>query len=156
MMWAGTGQHQDFGCLMPTVGYPYQHLGHVMSQHNPASPQQQGTTIFFAGVTPIADATQLLSVFAQFGRVMDLNLFRPYKVCRTTKVKGLAGGWAGVQPHTYICARMTTACLTGCAPQMSAEATLPYSITGVQHYRKLCLDMHAGCSKAAAVCAPLA
>ena len=28
----------------------------------------------------------LLSVFAQFGRVMDLNLFRPYKGCRTSKV----------------------------------------------------------------------
>jgi hypothetical protein len=50
-------------------------------------PQVQLTTIFFAGVTPIVDTQQLLGVFAQFGRVMDLNLFRPYKGCRTSKVR---------------------------------------------------------------------
>lgn len=55
------------------------------------APTQNLTTIFFAGVTPIVDTQQLLGVFAQFGRVMDLNLFRPYKGCRTSKVGAAAG-----------------------------------------------------------------
>jgi hypothetical protein len=100
MMMPGTEQQQDLGCLMTTVGCPYQHLGHIVSQqHHPLS-QQQGATIFFAGVTPIADASQLLSVFAHFGRVMDLNLFRPYKACRTSKVKTGWSGWCWAAHNT--------------------------------------------------------
>lgn len=43
-------------------------------------------TVFFAGVTPVADSQRLRLLFAQFGRVLDLNLFRPYNGCRTSKV----------------------------------------------------------------------
>jgi hypothetical protein len=45
------------------------------------------STVFFAGVTPTVAVETLLNVFARFGRVMDLNLFRPYKGCRTSKVR---------------------------------------------------------------------
>lgn len=66
---------------------------------------QQLTTVFFAGVTPIVDTQQLLGIFAQFGRVMDLNLFRPYKGCRTSKVGAtLRGGGA----HITAAARLPT------------------------------------------------
>jgi hypothetical protein len=46
---------------------------------HPTSPQ-------CAGCSPIVAPESLLNLFAQFGRVMDLNLFRPYKGCRTSKV----------------------------------------------------------------------
>jgi hypothetical protein len=52
--------------------------------------QQQGgfgnRTVFFAGVSPIAPPEDLLRVFALFGRVMSIKLFRPYRNCRTSKV----------------------------------------------------------------------
>jgi hypothetical protein len=62
----------------------------------PPPPQQQqqqpaGTTIFFAGVSPIAPPEDLLKVFAKFGRVMNINLYRPYRGAKTSKV----GHW----PH---------------------------------------------------------
>jgi hypothetical protein len=52
--------------------------------------QQQQTpecTLFFAGVSPFATPEELLKVFAQFGRVMNINLYRPYRGCKTSKVR---------------------------------------------------------------------
>jgi hypothetical protein len=45
-------------------------------------------TVFFAGVSPIATTEALLGVFAQFGRVMNINLFKPYQGAKTSKVGG--------------------------------------------------------------------
>jgi hypothetical protein len=51
-------------------------------------PRQYATsTVFFAGVSPIATEAGLLSVFEQFGTVIRVNLFRPYKTCKTSKVR---------------------------------------------------------------------
>jgi hypothetical protein len=65
------------------------------TQQVPAQQQQtqwsttpMPTTVFFAGVTPVADSQRLRALFSQFGHVMDLNLFRPYNGCRTSKVGG--------------------------------------------------------------------
>lgn len=53
----------------------------------PPEPQQSNnSTLFFCGATPVVTVEALLTVFAQFGRVLDLNLFRPYRGCRTSKV----------------------------------------------------------------------
>lgn len=49
-------------------------------------PRQYATsTAFFAGVSPIATEAGLLSVFEQFGTVIRVNLFRPYKTSKTSK-----------------------------------------------------------------------
>jgi hypothetical protein len=85
------GMHGSAAHLVAGGSYQDQFLVHQPQLHQmmvqtPPQQQAQLTTIFFAGVTPIVDTQQLLGVFAQFGRVMDLNLFRPYKGCRTSKV----------------------------------------------------------------------
>lgn len=48
--------------------------------------QHANTTVFFAGVTPIAQAGAVQAIFEHFGTVCDFNLFRPYKGCKTSKV----------------------------------------------------------------------
>eukprot|EP00775_Hariotina_reticulata_P011895 gene11895-12039_t len=47
-------------------------------------------TIFFAGVAPVAPAESLITLFSQFGRVVYLNLFRPWAGSATSKGCGLA------------------------------------------------------------------
>jgi hypothetical protein len=59
------------------------------------------TTVFFAGVTPVADSQRLRALFSQFGHVMDLNLFRPYNGCRTSKVCGWRVGLQSRQRLEY-------------------------------------------------------
>lgn len=44
------------------------------------------STVFFAGVSPIATQEALLCVFQEFGRVVHLSVFRPYRTCKTSKV----------------------------------------------------------------------
>jgi hypothetical protein len=55
----------------------------VQQQHQQA---QQQCSIFFAGACPLASSEELLTLFAQFGRVMEINLYRPYKHCKASKV----------------------------------------------------------------------
>lgn len=60
-------------------------------------------TIFFAGCTPIVSSETIYALFSQFGRVEDINLFRPYSGSKTSKVRVLAEGLLGVVvriPHT--------------------------------------------------------
>jgi hypothetical protein len=78
-------QQQQY--LMPatSVAHPYQG-GQLLAQCDAPQHQHAPATIFFAGVNPVAAPETLLRAFAQFGRVMDLNLFRPYKGSRTSKV----------------------------------------------------------------------
>lgn len=73
--------------LMQAAGGRQPHGG---TPRSPAAPPHG--TVFFAGVTPVVTADTLLTLFSQFGRVLDLNLFRPFKGCRTSKVG--ARGWA--------------------------------------------------------------
>lgn len=62
--------------------------GFVLQQHWESQQQQVlPTTVFFAGVTPVADGQRLRLLFSNFGYVEDLNLFRPYNGCRTSKVR---------------------------------------------------------------------
>lgn len=62
--------------------------GFVLQQHWESQQQQVlPTTVFFAGVTPVADGQRLRLLFSKFGYVEDLNLFRPYNGCRTSKVR---------------------------------------------------------------------
>lgn len=69
-------------------------MDQLMEQQNSMQPAAQQmhphlpSTIFFAGVNPLAQPEALLRTFAQFGRVLDLNLFRPYKGSRISKVCG--------------------------------------------------------------------
>lgn len=44
------------------------------------------STVFFAGVSPIATQEALLCVFQEFGRVVHLSVFRPYRTSKTSKV----------------------------------------------------------------------
>lgn len=76
-------QQQKYLLTATSVAQPYraEQLVAQPPQHQPAV-----ATIFFAGVNPVAAPETLLHAFAQFGRVMDLNLFRPFKGSRTSKV----------------------------------------------------------------------
>lgn len=82
------------------MGADAMHLEQLMMQaaatqpagQRPPRPQSSGSTVFWAGVTPIVTSETLLTLFSQFGRVMDLNVFRPYRGCRTTKVCRGGGG----------------------------------------------------------------
>jgi len=58
--------------------------------------QHANTTVFFAGVMPIAQAGAVQAIFEHFGTVCDFNLFRPYKGCKTSKV-----GRADI-PYNYV------------------------------------------------------
>jgi hypothetical protein len=75
---------------------PVLQVAHVTGKHlevpEPAAvipAGQRPATVFFAGVTPVADGQRLRLLFSQFGRVLDLNLFRPYNGCCTSKVSAL-------------------------------------------------------------------
>jgi hypothetical protein len=69
--------------LQPACSVP---LGVLQQQKQQ---EAAGTAIFFAGVSPVAPPEDLLKVFAQFGRVMNINLYRPYRGCKTSKVRAL-------------------------------------------------------------------
>jgi hypothetical protein len=73
--------------VQPTLQVPQGTGQHFVVPHPAAA--QQPATVFFAGVTPVADGQKLRLLFSQFGRVLDLNLFRPYNGCRTNKVSAL-------------------------------------------------------------------
>jgi hypothetical protein len=98
-----------------------------------AQPQQQQahqlTTVFFAGVTPVADTQRLRLLFAQFGRVMDLNLFRPYNGCRTSKV-GACAPTAGA----------STCCTSQQLPACRPACCAPFHVcTGARSHFLSCL-----------------
>jgi hypothetical protein len=57
-------------------------------------------TVYFAGAAHTATAESILGVFAQFGRVMNINLFRPYKGAKTSKVRALHRT-AALSPETH-------------------------------------------------------
>jgi hypothetical protein len=57
--------------------------------------QYRTSTLFYAGVLPIATDEGLLGVFEQFGMVVSLEQFKPYRDSKTSKVGGCAGGWVG-------------------------------------------------------------
>lgn len=50
----------------------------------PAAPQP--ATLFYAGVAPVANEQQLITLFSNYGQVLALNVFRPFNGSRTTKV----------------------------------------------------------------------
>lgn len=115
---AGLGQH--YVLAAPTAPTAYQ-MDQAMTQHNNLQPAVQQiaphlpATIFFAGVNPVAQPETLLRAFAQFGRVMDLNLFRPYKGSRTSKVScahmGCVTGLSSPQhPRAQAVAHTASAC----------------------------------------------
>jgi hypothetical protein len=132
------------GCLMPaTMGpgsYPLDQL--MVSQPQMQQPQVQLTSIFFAGVTPIVDTQQLLGVFAQFGRVMDLNLFRPYKGCRTSKVRT---GWLGRSSATHRPLGIHDKSLFDRTLPHSMVAQAPRPLLSCITLLQVMLDLHAGC-----------
>lgn len=73
--------------------YEHQQRHQQQQQQRPQAQDAQANsqwgasaTVFFAGVSPIATTEALLGVFAQFGRVMSINLFKPYKGAKTSKV----------------------------------------------------------------------
>lgn len=59
--------------------------------------QYKASTLFYAGVLPIATDEGLLGVFEQFGTVISLEQFRPYAGSKASKVGGRMGerGCAG-------------------------------------------------------------
>jgi hypothetical protein len=73
--------------------------GRRRGQQEEDIPKQYATsTVFFAGVSPIATEAGLASVFEQFGNIIKVNLFRPYKTCKTSKVCTecrIGAGWGG-------------------------------------------------------------
>lgn len=83
---APSPQQQYF--LQSTLHMPNQGALPAGQQWAPQQQQQQQlpSTIFFAGVTPVADGQRLRLLFSQYGTVCDINLFRPYSGCRTSKV----------------------------------------------------------------------
>jgi hypothetical protein len=67
--------------------------------------QQQmdaGHTVYFAGAAHTATAESILGVFAQFGRVMNINLFRSYRGAKASKVRTL---------HSSACCADTAQCM---------------------------------------------
>jgi hypothetical protein len=56
--------------------------------------QYRTSTLFYAGVLPIATDEGLLGVFEQFGTVISLEQFRPYAGSKASKVGGWVGGLA--------------------------------------------------------------
>lgn len=80
-------QPQQLHYVQPAAVQVVQGTGHQLTVAGPQPAAfQQPVTVFFAGVTPVADGQRLRLLFSQFGRVLDLNLFRPYNGCRTSKV----------------------------------------------------------------------
>lgn len=57
--------------------------------------QYRTSTLFYAGVLPIATDEGLLGVFEQFGTVVSLEQFKPYKDSKTSKVGGWLACWVG-------------------------------------------------------------
>jgi hypothetical protein len=51
----------------------------LQQQQQQQQQQMQHCSIFLAGACPLASSEELLTLFAQFGRVMEINLHRPYK-----------------------------------------------------------------------------
>jgi hypothetical protein len=70
--------------------YEQQQRSQAYESQSSSSQWGASATVFFAGVSPIATTEALLGVFAQFGRVMNINLFKPYKGSKTSKVSMLA------------------------------------------------------------------
>jgi hypothetical protein len=46
-----------------------------------------GTSLFFARVPPTIPYESIMELFAQFGTVLTLNLFRPWATAKTSKVR---------------------------------------------------------------------
>jgi hypothetical protein len=46
-----------------------------------------GTSLFFARVPPTVSYESIMELFAQFGTVLTLNLFRPWATAKTSKVR---------------------------------------------------------------------
>lgn len=89
---------------------------HRQRQQQEDVPQQYATsTAFFAGVSPIATEAGLLSVFEQFGTVIRVNLFRPYKTCKTSKASVcVCVPMAAVQLHSGHILGAARASVAGC------------------------------------------
>lgn len=65
---------------IPSVGAQFVQAGPLLQ------PPREQRTIFFAGCTPIVSSETIHALFSQFGRVEDINLFRPYSGSKTSKV----------------------------------------------------------------------
>jgi hypothetical protein len=46
-----------------------------------------GTSLFFARVPPTIPYESIMELFAQFGKILTLNLFRPWATAKTSKVR---------------------------------------------------------------------
>lgn len=103
----GSFQQQQHTTLLPHQQQQYIQPSQLLllpEQHQQQPPGLQppplqaasgSARLFFAGVCPLASSEEVLTLFAQFGRVMELNLYRPYKHCKTTKV-GFGWGLDGL------------------------------------------------------------
>jgi hypothetical protein len=86
----------------------------------PTPSPNRNRTLFFAGVNPVVTAATLVSLFQQYGCVLDLNLFYPYRGAGTSKVStACALSQQQVQqlcplaghPARACCRRQPTGCL---------------------------------------------
>lgn len=59
-----------------------------------------GTSLFFARVPPTVSYESIMELFAQFGTVLTLNLFRPWATAKTSKVR--AGFLSPVVQHEVV------------------------------------------------------
>eukprot|EP00775_Hariotina_reticulata_P010428 gene10428-10586_t len=88
----------------------------VMSSHpTPVyvnAPEQR--SVFFAGVTPVVTSETLVALFGQFGRVVDLNLFKPWAGSKTSKASYLILGCGLVIFEDRAQAAAALAALNGC------------------------------------------
>jgi hypothetical protein len=73
-------------CTVPLAVTSYPHTSVPFAVEQQPLQQAAECTIFFAGLSPLATTEELLKVFAQFGRVMNINLYRHYRGCKTSKV----------------------------------------------------------------------
>lgn len=80
-------RHTQVPCTVPLAVMPYPQCSVPFAlEQQQQLHQPPACTLFFAGVSPLATPEDLLKVFAQFGRVMNINLYRPYRGCKTSKV----------------------------------------------------------------------